>query len=83
MEESLAARNDRVAFLKRERLEPFTDTIGTFSQWHGFSEQSKQQSQNPTQTAAVVNITNPFRHVGRNDPCPCGSGKKFKKCCLH
>jgi len=21
--------------------------------------------------------------VGRNDPCPCGSGKKFKKCCLH
>ncbi|HYA72113.1 MAG TPA: SEC-C metal-binding domain-containing protein, partial [Roseiarcus sp.] len=25
---------------------------------------------------------NPFRNVGRNDPCPCGSGKKFKKCCL-
>lgn len=21
-----------------------------------------------------------FRHVGRNDPCPCGSGKKFKDC---
>ncbi|MFV0297998.1 MAG: SEC-C metal-binding domain-containing protein [Hyphomicrobiaceae bacterium] len=20
--------------------------------------------------------------VGRNDPCPCGSGKKHKKCCL-
>jgi SWIM/SEC-C metal-binding protein len=20
--------------------------------------------------------------VGRNDPCPCGSGKKFKKCCV-
>lgn len=29
----------------------------------------------------------PVRHegpkVGRNDPCPCGSGKKYKKCCLH
>ncbi len=25
---------------------------------------------------------NPNRQVGRNDPCPCGSGKKFKKCCL-
>jgi hypothetical protein len=24
---------------------------------------------------------NPYRNVGRNDPCPCGSGKKFKKCC--
>ncbi|MCL4313555.1 MAG: anaerobic sulfatase maturase [Actinobacteria bacterium] len=23
-----------------------------------------------------------FRHVGRNDPCPCGSGKKAKNCCL-
>ena len=22
-------------------------------------------------------------HIGRNDPCPCGSGKKFKKCCLN
>jgi uncharacterized protein len=23
------------------------------------------------------------RKVGRNDPCPCGSGKKYKKCCLN
>jgi hypothetical protein len=22
------------------------------------------------------------RKIGRNDPCPCGSGRKFKKCCL-
>jgi preprotein translocase subunit SecA len=22
------------------------------------------------------------KKVGRNDPCPCGSGKKCKKCCL-
>ena len=21
--------------------------------------------------------------VGRNDPCPCGSGKKYKKCCVN
>ena len=24
-----------------------------------------------------------YSNAGRNDPCPCGSGKKFKKCCLH
>lgn len=24
----------------------------------------------------------PFPQVGRNDPCPCGSGKKYKRCCL-
>lgn len=25
-------------------------------------------------------VRNPLRDVGRNDPCPCGSGRKFKKC---
>lgn len=25
-------------------------------------------------------VRNPLREVGRNDPCPCGSGNKFKKC---
>jgi preprotein translocase subunit SecA len=24
--------------------------------------------------------TDPYAGVGRNDPCPCGSGKKFKNC---
>ncbi|MFA0441676.1 prepilin peptidase [Vibrio sp. 10N.286.49.C2] len=24
---------------------------------------------------------NPFKDTGRNDPCPCESGKKYKKCC--
>ena len=24
---------------------------------------------------------NPIVKVGRNDPCPCGSGKKYKRCC--
>jgi preprotein translocase subunit SecA len=28
----------------------------------------------------VAPAANPFAGVGRNDPCPCGSGKKFKKC---
>lgn len=23
-----------------------------------------------------------FQDAGRNDPCPCGSGKKYKKCCM-
>ena len=32
--------------------------------------------------ASFVPVRNPLRQIGRNDPCPCGSGKKFKKCCL-
>ncbi|MGB8020756.1 MAG: preprotein translocase subunit SecA [Candidatus Nanopelagicales bacterium] len=38
----------------------------------------------PSETgeAALVteDISDDFRGVGRNDPCPCGSGKKFKRC---
>ncbi len=26
-------------------------------------------------------VRRPAPAIGRNDPCPCGSGKKFKKCC--
>jgi uncharacterized protein len=29
----------------------------------------------------LPNITNTYGEVGRNDPCPCGSGIKYKKCC--
>jgi uncharacterized protein DUF1186/SEC-C motif-containing protein len=31
------------------------------------------------QSDSTVRVTTP--RIGRNDPCPCGSGKKFKKCC--
>ncbi|MGM0487326.1 MAG: SEC-C metal-binding domain-containing protein [Planctomycetota bacterium] len=27
-------------------------------------------------------IRNRGKRVGRNDPCPCNSGKKFKNCCM-
>jgi hypothetical protein len=39
----------------------------------------------PEEDGPNVPVTAPIRNVaprvGRNDPCPCGSGKKFKKCC--
>ena len=34
-------------------------------------------------TQASKPVTREAPKVGRNDPCPCGSGKKYKKCCLH
>ncbi|MBW3595844.1 MAG: SEC-C domain-containing protein, partial [Planctomycetes bacterium] len=30
---------------------------------------------------AATTIRHAAPRVGRNEPCPCGSGKKFKKCC--
>lgn len=31
----------------------------------------------------IKTIVHQTNKVGRNAPCPCGSGKKYKKCCLH
>jgi len=33
------------------------------------------------ETPAPAPVTRSAPKVGRNDPCPCGSGKKYKKCC--
>jgi hypothetical protein len=45
----------------------------------------KQLGLGPTNAGKLFPPLNPgtaTKHVGRNDPCPCGSGKKFKKCCM-
>jgi hypothetical protein len=34
------------------------------------------------EAAVSSTVTRNSQHVGRNLPCPCGSGKKFKHCCL-
>lgn len=35
----------------------------------------------PDYPRSTATLAPPSRKVGRNDPCPCGSGRKFKKCC--
>lgn len=52
--------------------------------WAEDSEDPLPLDPGPSRLAGAVQETrhNPLRHVGRNDPCPCGSGKKYKKCCL-
>ncbi len=57
--------------------------------WYCYSEKYRAERR----MDAVRNVLNimprqeldvaPRVNIGRNDPCPCGSGKKFKKCCLH
>ena len=39
------------------------------------------QPQVQQSAAAVKTVVRNTRKVGRNEPCPCGSGKKYKKCC--
>ena len=46
----------------------------TLPQWNDILPEDKKQKNSGT-------IHNENRKVGRNDPCPCGSGKKYKQCC--
>lgn len=65
----------------------FGDTVEEFSRWYCFSEQyrrdrERRQPEPEIAYARSLPRENPLRGIGRNDPCPCGSGEKFKKCCL-
>ncbi|MBI3410101.1 MAG: DUF1186 domain-containing protein [Planctomycetes bacterium] len=75
----------------------FEDSLAELKTWAAFEEENDQVPTPPPilspppsvfRSAAETPVRTfdpPFTHsalrVGRNDPCPCGSGKKFKKCC--
>ena len=46
------------------------------------AEQAQQDPEDYYDPAPVETIRTADSKVGRNDPCPCGSGRKYKKCCL-
>jgi preprotein translocase subunit SecA len=46
------------------------------------AQQQQQAIANSQGEAKIETIRNVKDRVGRNDPCPCGSGKKYKNCCL-
>jgi len=79
------------ALVKRNCYTLFGDSIDEFSTWYCFSpkyEEDKRRAaaaaaKAPRWDAVQAQAINPFKNVGRNDPCPCGSGRKFKKCCLN
>jgi hypothetical protein len=71
-------------------FELFGDTIEELSTWT-YSEAEDAWTNERDETILEDDslwspragpAVNPYKGVGRNDPCPCGSGKKFKKCCL-
>ena len=41
-----------------------------------------EKMQKPLTSATAFSTIGQVRKVGRNSPCPCGSGRKYKKCCL-
>jgi uncharacterized protein len=66
----------------------FGDTVEELSNWYGFSARFEREKRRRVRAEAARQLLRPttvsiFPKVGRNDPCPCGSGMKFKKCCLN
>ena len=54
---------------------------------HGWEHDATLDSDKPEDVADLELLMTPRQPIvvekkaGRNDPCPCGSGKKYKKCC--
>ena len=64
------------------------DALAEIASWHCYAKPAPRQARpGPPRPApapiwpAVATTVRNTPKVGRNDPCPCGSGKKFKKCC--
>ena len=89
--ERTRADPERMVGFRDDRAGPLDNAIGELSGWYGFSEEAKRDRERGAVNLEDTGLSlaalsepyiNPLRTVGRNDPCPCGSGKKFKKCCL-
>jgi len=61
----------------------YLDDIGEALSWMNFGTREDEDIYpEVSNRPSAEPLLNPWRNVGRNDPCPCGSGKKYKKCCL-
>jgi hypothetical protein len=84
-EAAAAARSDPagLAGFHSQGVGPLDDAIGTLESWNFRDDEDRlAEDEAPEWNPFDGPYVNPFRDVGRNDPCPCGSGKKYKKCCL-
>jgi hypothetical protein len=73
LDEVEAAPRGSVLEETRERHPPIDDVVDATAWWARFDDV-------PESAVAAEPYRAPPK-VGRNEPCPCGSGKKFKKCC--
>jgi hypothetical protein len=68
-----------------ERLQEVCEDSGRPGEARQFGEQARRLRHEPVRPAVrpapPPEATVRTVKVGRNAPCPCGSGKKFKKCC--
>jgi preprotein translocase subunit SecA len=66
------AKEQEMKEVKMERKQTFVMSRG----------EAAQDGGGKTEDGKGVTVRRDGKKVGRNDPCPCGSGKKYKRCCL-
>jgi len=73
-----------------QRIEPCLDVVSLYDDvvenWgKRIADPSTYRSEDDLDYLSECGAPRPYvaePKIGRNDPCPCGSGKKYKKCCL-
>ena len=90
------AQTDPIIAYKKESLEMFEEMIAAIQdetvrqlysvRWQKNEEVKRQRVANATSESVggdgtVKKQPRKVKKIGRNEPCPCGSGKKYKNCC--
>ena len=65
--------------LYKNMIDAKADWLYELPQWNAiFDEEKKKQLYREQKQSGTIRKG---KKIGRNDPCPCGSGKKYKMCC--
>ncbi|TYZ27938.1 preprotein translocase subunit SecA [Selenomonas caprae] len=72
-EEPSSAQKQKLEQAIKEQRSQLSDHLKNAQASHGDEVSAAEAKKKP--------VTNDGKKVGRNDPCPCGSGKKYKNCC--
>jgi preprotein translocase subunit SecA len=77
MEEVLASMNEGI----KRTEEDYFESLGNLTAARWFADYGQDADAGSFATPAAI-LQKSAAKVSHNDPCPCGSGKKYKRCCL-
>lgn len=80
-EKDITSFEDIEKALKVYKYSYYKENKTSLSSLYDYSQTIKDLTDLYMETAPIQKNLNAYKDTGRNDPCPCGSGKKFKKCC--
>ncbi|MFC1819472.1 PBPRA1643 family SWIM/SEC-C metal-binding motif protein [Thermodesulfobacteriota bacterium] len=77
-------KNPAVVNVKTKKRMKEVTSIFEKNGWKYTIELDRKKTEDITDLEILLNWPKPMaaeKKVGRNEPCPCGSGNKYKKCC--